>query len=554
MYDAVTGNYICAIANVPSWFGGSFFSPVGPVYGKDGSLLNYAIQRGRLLCWNTTQAIWYEDTWNSNEYWMWRPTLNETFDGNNGYSLNVSMPSLPGSIRAIREGDFIIGGDAGNNRVGQPLREGVCWAVSLAPGQEGTLLWNFTFTPPYSDIPAEIPSGFFGGGTMSGFTAVPEYGVMLYDQAMTGQRWALDLFTGEPLWGPSDCEPAWQYYGMSETIYMGRLLSYGYSGVLICYNITTGEILWEYIAENVGYESPYGNYPMYATAVADGKIYMVSGEHSLTQPMWRGPNLRCIDVETGEEVWKIAFMSAGDGGAHLQAPCTVIADGYIVGLNYYDNQIYCFGKGPSQMTVKGPETTIPLGEEVLITGTVTDVSPGTKQLEQANRFPNGVPAIADEDQEDFMEYVYEQQPIPDDAEGVEVVLTTIDPNGNFYEVGRTTSSISGTYGCAIEPPVPGLYKIIATFEGSAAYYKSIAETYINVGQAPSPAQAMEAEPAALGAAQPSPETPEPTEPGLTVPAATTEAPIITTEIAIFATIAVACFIGLVSFLTLRKRK
>jgi hypothetical protein len=485
---------------------------------------------------------------------MWRPTLNETFDGNNGYSLNVSMPSLPGGIRAIREGDFIIGGDGGNNRVGQPLREGVCWAVSLAPGQEGTLLWNFTFTPPYSDIPAEIPSGFFGGGTMSGFTAVPEYGVMLYDQAMTGQRWALDLFTGEPLWGPSDCEPAWQYYGMSETIYMGRLLSYGYSGVLICYNITTGEILWEYIAENVGYESPYGNYPMYATAVADGKIYMVSGEHSLTQPMWRGPNLRCIDIETGEEVWKIAFMSAGDGGAHLQAPCTVIADGYIVGLNYYDNQIYCFGKGPSQMTVKGPETTIPLGEEVLITGTVSDVSPGTKQLEQASRFPNGVPAIADEDQEDFMEYVYQQQPIPEDAEGVEVILTTIDPNGNFYEVGRTSSSISGTYGCAIEPPVPGLYKIIATFEGSASYYKSMAETYINVGEAPAAAQAMEPEPAPIASAQPGPATPDPTESELAEPTTTTVAPLITTEISIIATIAVACVIGLVSFWALRKRK
>jgi outer membrane protein assembly factor BamB len=490
MFDSETGNYICSLANISSLAAGGFFGGGTAVYGKDGSILYYGITNlgtftqpdYYLQCWNTSRAIWYEETWNSNEYWMWRPTLGETFDGNNGYSLNVSIPNLPGSVRAVREGDFVIGGSAGNNRIGQPLEEGVCWALSLAPGQEGTLLWNYTFTPPYSDVPAEIPGGFFGGGTMSGFTAVPEYGVMLYDQAMTGQRWALDLFTGEPLWGPSDCEPAWQYYGMYETIYMGRILSYGYSGTLICYNITTGEILWEYLAENVGYESPYGNYPMYATGVADGKIYMVSGEHSLTQPMWRGPNLRCIDVETGEEVWKIAFMSAGDGGAHLTAPCTVIADGYIVGLNYYDNQIYCFGKGPSQTTVKGPETTIPLGEEVLITGTVTDVSPGTKQLEQASRFPNGVPAVADEDQEDFMEYLYEQQPFPEDAEGVEVVLTTIDPNGNFYELGRTTSSISGTFGCAIEPPVPGLYKIIATFEGSNAYYSSYAETFINVAE------------------------------------------------------------------------
>ena len=320
----------------------------------------------------------------------------------------------------------------------------------------------------------------FGGGLMSGPAVIPEDGVFVFDQAITGERWGFDLATGAQLWGPGPAEPAGQYYGMSETYYMGKILSYGYSGALICYDIKTGDVLWTYEATNVGYESPYGNYPMYATAVADGKIYMISGEPSLTQPMWRGPNLCCIDVETGDEMWKIAFMSAGDGGAHLTAPCTVIADGYIVGLNYYDNRIYCFGKGPSETTVTGPATSVPLEESVLITGTVIDVAPGTQQLEQAIRFPNGVPAVSDASQENWMEYVYMQQGCPADAEGVEVVLTTLDPNGNTYEIGRTTSSLSGVYGYAFEPPVPGLYKITATFEGSNAYYQSYAETYINV--------------------------------------------------------------------------
>ena len=36
-----------------------------------------------------------------------------------------------------------------------------------------------------------------------------------------------------------------------------------------------------------------------------------------------------------------------------------------------------------------------------------DVSPGTKSAEQMLRFPNGVPAVADEDMTDWMEYVYE---------------------------------------------------------------------------------------------------------------------------------------------------
>jgi outer membrane protein assembly factor BamB len=496
MYDSETGNYICSIANVPSWFGGSYFAPKGAVYGKDGSLLTYNIAGTTdptnpfapatapfyLQCWNTSQAIWYEDHWNSNEYWMWRPTLNVTFNGNNGYTLNVSIPTLPGGILAVREGEYVIGGTSGTNRVGMPSVPGNMWAISLKAGEEGTLLWSYTYTPPYSDVSAAIPSSMFGGGTMSGPEVIAEEGVFVFDQAISGERWGFDLATGAQLWGPTPAEPAWQYYGMYETYYMGKILSYGYSGSLICYDIKTGDVLWTYDATNVGYESPYGNYPMYAACVADGKIYMVSGEHSLTQPLWRGPNLRCIDVETGAEVWKIDFMAAGDGGAHLTAPTLVTADGYIVGLNYYDNRIYCLGKGPSATTVSGPATTIPLGEEVLITGTVTDVSPGTQQLEQASRFPNGVPAVSDASQEGWMEYVYMQQGCPGNAAGVEVVITTLDPNGNTYELGRTTTSLSGTFGCAVNPPVPGLYKIIVTFEGSNAYYGSHAETYINVGQ------------------------------------------------------------------------
>ena len=111
-----------------------------------------------------------------------------------------------------------------------------------------------------------------------------------------------------------------------------------------------------------------------------------------------------------------------------------------------------------------------------------DTAPGTQQLEQSKRFPNGVPAVSDASQENWMEYVYMQQGCPAAAEGVEVVITTLDPNGNTYEIGRTTTSLSGTFGCAVNPPVPGLYKIIVTFEGSNAYYGSYAETYINVGE------------------------------------------------------------------------
>jgi hypothetical protein len=96
----------------------------------------------------------------------------------------------------------------------------------------------------------------------------------------------------------------------------------------------------------------------------------------------------------------------------------------------------------------------------------------------------GIPAIADEYMSEWMEYVHMQKSLPKDAKGVEVVLETLDPNGNFYEIGTATSDINGNFAYAFTPEVPGLYTIIARFSGSESYFSSVAETAINVDEAP----------------------------------------------------------------------
>jgi hypothetical protein len=516
MFDAETGSYICSIANV---------SASGTaVYGKDGSILRYQIAGGRLTVWNTSRAIWYEDVFVSNNYWMWRPTLNMTFDGNNGFSLDVPVPNLPGGILAVREGEYIIGGTGGQNDA-DAVEQGTLWALSLEEGKEGTLLWQISFTPPRAyATAAQAPRGRY---PVTGPTVVPEYNVFLFEEASTLQRWAYDLTTGNLLWGPTDPEPALNYYGMTDTVYDGKLLTCGYGGVLIAYDITTGEELWRYAATNVGFESPYGNYPIGIGCIADGKIYLGSGEHSPTQPLWRGPNMRCIDADTGEELWKIDFlgvsMPSGNGGDNY-----AISDGYLVGLNGYDMKLYCFGKGPSATTVSVKNDVTTKGGSVQITGTVIDKSAGTQQQEQAGRFPNGVPAMADESQEDWMEYVYMQQAMPANVQGVTVKLYAIDPNGNYQDIGETTSDMWGNFGKSWMPPVEGEYLIIAEFAGTNSYYKSSASTYITVDPAPSAGGQIEPEP--------------------------TEAPVISTEMAIILAaviVAVALFAG---FWFIRKRK
>jgi len=578
MFDAFSGSYICSINNIPMGMG--FFGPAPAgtaVYGKDGSLLRYIIKGTPnpispmfpevapfyLQVWNTSRAIWYEESFAANEYWMWRPTLNMTFDGNNGYSLNVTMPAVSGGIRAVREGEFVIGGTGGTNRVGDPLVLGNLWALSLKPGEEGTLLWNITFTPPYDEVPSLV-GGIFGTGGVSLGNVDPEDGVFLFSSAVTQERWGYSLETGEMLWGPTEPEPALNYYGMTANIYEGKLLTCGYGGELIAYNITTGEVLWTYTATQEGYESPYGNYPMGIGAIADGKIYIGAGEHSPSQPIWRGQVLRCINASNGAELWKIPVygvsMPSGNAGDNF-----AVSDGYLLALNAYDNQIYCFGKGPSETTVTAAPAIIAEGDYVMIRGTVTDQSAGAKKLVQEGKF-NSVAAVADEYQEDWMKYLYMQQSCPDYAEGVEVVLETLDPNTNFYEIGRVTTDASGMFKLMWEPPVPGEYTIIATFKGSNSYYRSYAETAMGVTEPPSAAQPIEPEstapeptepeptepePTELGPTEPEPTEPEPTEPEPTEPA---EAPFITTEVAIIAAVIIASIIGIASFWALRKRK
>jgi hypothetical protein len=516
IFDAFTGNYICSVANISS--------RGTQVYGKDGSILYYNIANDRLTCWNSTRAIELGYTQMRNYDWCWRAFYNNTFDGNNGFILDVPIPAVEGRLLEVREGEYVIGGTGGQND-DEAVVQGNLWALSLKPGQEGTLLWSVSFTPPRASTTATL--NYRGRYPVSGPTVVPEHNVFLFEESLTLRRWAYDLTTGQQLW-ESDPEPQLNYYGMSDNVYDGKLLSYGYAGTLIAYDIRTGQEQWRYEASNVGFESPYGNYPIGIVFIADGKIYLTSSEHSPTQPLWRGPNLRCIDADTGEEVWKVMFWGAGMGSGSGAA----IADGYIVGLSFYDNQLYCFGKGPSKTTVTAAPKIIKWGDSILLEGMVTDEAAGTKQVEQVGRFPNGVPAIADEYQEDWMEYVYMQQPCPNYLEGVEVKLETLDPNNNFYEIGTVTSDASGMYKLMWEPPVPGEYTVIATFAGSDSYYRSYSETAFGVAEAPSPGQQLE--------------------PELTEPIQTAEAPFITIELVAILAVVIIAVIALAGFYIFRK--
>jgi hypothetical protein len=142
-------------------------------------------------------------------------------------------------------------------------------------------------------------------------------------------------------------------------------------------------------------------------------------------------------------------------------------------------------------------TAITHGSSLVIRGTVMDIAAGTKQPEQAARFPNGVPAVSDASMGRWMEYVYMQKPRPTDVAGVEVILSVLDPNNNVYDIGTATTDATGMYSLLWEPLVPGKYTVIARFAGSEGYWPSFAETAVGVEEAPAATPAPTPTPAPM---------------------------------------------------------
>jgi hypothetical protein len=512
-FDPLDGNWLFNETNVPS--GTSVCGPNGEILRY---VLNYA---GRWLAlWsNTAHGAGLEAARdNSTSGWQWRP-IGKSVDMSTAYLWNVTIPDLPGlgtpTIVYVIPDDMILGRSTtlgGIGALGTPTPY-TMWAISLKPASRGTLLWIKNYTMPAGNI------------TRSQGPVDPQTRVFTMWDKETIQWSGYSLDDGSLLWTTSSENP-WNIYAgaggalMTNTVAYGKLYSTGYSGIVYCYDLKTGKLLWNYTA-NSGLNTPYGGYPLGIAGVADGKLYLNTNEHSSGAPYWKGCKLRCLNATTGEEIWTIYTHGASSYGTYGYA----IADGYLVFLNVYDMQVYCIGKGPSATTVEAPMTAVTAGNSVVIRGTATDIAAGTKQHEQAARFPNGVPAISDEDQEAWMEYVYMQKPMPANAKGVEVSLDTIDPNGNFVHIGTATSDASGLFSYAwTTPNVPGKYTIIATFAGSESYWGSYAETAMYVEEAPSPTAP--------------PEYPQPIDPTLTI---------------VGATIAIIIAVAIVGVLLLRKR-
>ncbi|HEX9262592.1 MAG TPA: PQQ-binding-like beta-propeller repeat protein, partial [Candidatus Bathyarchaeia archaeon] len=337
-------------------------------------------------------------------------------------------------------------------------------AISLKPDSLGNVLWNKHFDTAPNNVTRSLANWD------------PANNVFIIADKETAVMYGYSLTDGSFLWGPKGPATAYAYFRTFPAVAYGKIYFTGYGGILYAYDVKTGDLLWTYgnggpgNSTFGGLEVSYGYYPTFIDVIADGKVFLGTTEHSPNSPYYKDAKYRAINATDGTEVWTL--MGWGTG---MDTTYDRVADGFFVFMNSYDMQVYSVGKGPSALTVEAPMSAIAKGSSLVIRGTVTDVSAGTKQKEQAARFPNGVPAVSDESMEAWMEYVYMQKPKPVDATGVPIDLNVVDANGNFREIGTTTSN-NGFFTFNWKPDIEGQYIVYASFAGSESYWPSNAMT------------------------------------------------------------------------------
>jgi hypothetical protein len=470
-YDPIDASWLFNVTDVPTGT---------TVYGPSGEILRYVLnaQQGWLAMWNFTKI--FDSGQIMTDY---RP-IGKSLNASAAYSWNVSITKLPSgtSINRVIYDDLVLLTQGNFGAQGNSAGANVT-TISIKSNSRGQTLWQKYYAAAPDNITRSISA------------IDPVNHVFILNDKETMQWLAYSLDNGNLLWGPVGSARPWDYFSTTGYVAYGKLYYAGYGGVMYCYDTKNGDLLWTYGNGGTGnstfsaHETPWGYYPLFVGVIADDKVYMFTTEHSPNSPQYKGSRIRALNATTGEEIWTL--LGWGNPGS-FTASGFAVADGCMVYLNTYDMQIYNLGKGPSAITLSTQNDIISQGSSILLKGTVTDISAGTKQTEQVARFPSGVPAVSDSSMPQWMEYVYMQKPLPTDTTGIPITLSVVDANGNYREIGSATSDSDGFYSFKWTPDIEGKYTVYASFGGSESYWPSHAVTAFAVDPAaPTPAPTSE---------------------------------------------------------------
>ena len=333
----------------------------------------------------------------------------------------------------------------------------------------GASLWNLTLTYPVTSN-EEFP-----------LINVDDFAVF---DSVAATFHCYSISTGAQLWEtPSFASAPWAttwtiYY--TETNDLNNLYIAFPDGAMRAYSLTDGHLIWTSTpvpsTEQTENAVPFVHG---GTILVDGKLYEYGGYSIgyMIDPIPRFSILVCLNATTGDTIWIL------NGGV---APMAT-ANGYLIGSGVFDGNLYGLGKGTTSTTVSAPTTAITAGTTVLIQGSVLDNSPASSDAAIKAMYPNGVPAVSDDNMSVWMDYLHMQNSTmlntPPAVNGVPVTLNALDANGNYITIGTVTSDGSGNFMYQWTPTTQGLYKVYATFAGSNSYFSSYAETGATVSSA-----------------------------------------------------------------------
>jgi len=479
-YDPFTGEWEFSFTNVPSG--------IATTRGPSGEILIYQIdfQNHWMALWNSTLCGLQTTSLNSPDLGSWASNSHQkTLDAQNprSYSWNVTIPagitagtSFFAPFAKVYDQDRIMSIYFNETKV-------QVWALNLAgltkTSTSTTLLFNEWWSAPSEWLT--------GSNTLhySGATNYVKDGVIAVWDKELRTHYGFSVETGKYLWAtaPEHYLDMYGWGNVEHTWYYayGKLYSVGVAGILYAYDLKTGATSWTYKLTDAYKEPVTGeNWWGWIDLIADGKIYIGTLEHSAEQPLPRGAPYICVNATDGTEIFRVNGMYretrwGGNG---------IIGDSIIATMDTYDQRIYAIGKGASALTVSAPSVSVDFGKNIVIQGSVTDISPGTQTEAIKMRFPNGVPAVSDASQSQWMLYVYKQFECPTNANGVLLTVSVLDANGNNRVVGTTTSDLTGAYKFSWKPDISGDYTVYVTFAGSQAYYGSVAQSAFFVENQP----------------------------------------------------------------------
>ena len=458
MYDAMTGQWILTISNA---------TPGTLVNGPNGEILSYTASNGKLNVWNSTACIitgenQFETFTSYSAEETWHPpqgaTLNWPGGAQSSWPVATSYDGTPITlgISKVDYADGVVLMTYNSPYYAVPSYSG--WTIFAGySATNGTLLWG-----PYNET--------YAAWSSQDITAMAN-GVIVEENQQT-QTWSgWNEYTGKLLWSATPWTNAYDYFERGAVIGYGNVYCCAFGGQVACYNLETGAEVWNWSTGSSGYDTPYGVYPIYdPTGVLAGGFYYVGSSHEYTPPFYEGARVYCLNATTGQEVWSILDFT----GSKCDWPT---GDGVLVTPNTYTMELYAFGQGPSKTTVTAPDVGVTTATPVTITGTVTDISAGSQETAVAANFPNGLPCVSDASMSQFMDAVYQQQPMPTNLTGVPVTVAVTDKNGNCYVIGTTrTDPYTGFFSLNWTPIITGNFTVTATFAGSGGYYGSSATT------------------------------------------------------------------------------